>query len=58
MGAGRAFDCVNFGNVLEHVREPVRLLNAARRMLKPGGLLRVAVPNDFSRVQKALLARG
>ena len=38
-------DFVNINNVLEHERDPGAALAAAARLLKPGGRLRLAVPN-------------
>lgn len=40
-----AFDAVVMQHVLEHVRDPGRTLATVRRLLVPGGLLRVEVPN-------------
>ena len=39
------FDVVVFWHVLEHLRDPVAAIRKAREILKPGGLLVVAVPN-------------
>ena len=48
------FDVVHLSNVLEHVPDPVNLIGIAKKMLKPGGLLCVVVPNDYSPFQYAL----
>lgn len=40
-----AFDAVCFWDVLEHLREPRRALREAHRLLRPGGLLAVSMPN-------------
>lgn len=40
-------------NVLEHVPDPVNLLQTTKALLKPGGILCVRVPNDFSEIQLA-----
>jgi 2-polyprenyl-3-methyl-5-hydroxy-6-metoxy-1,4-benzoquinol methylase len=40
-----AFDVVTLNHVLEHVHEPVELLEHCRRLLKPGGTLWIETPN-------------
>jgi len=40
-----AFDVVTMNSTLEHLRDPIDTLLAARRILKPGGLLVFNVPN-------------
>jgi SAM-dependent methyltransferase len=43
--AGEEFDLVILWHVLEHVAAPRAMLNEVSRILKPGGILLVAVPN-------------
>jgi SAM-dependent methyltransferase len=42
------FDAVVLNHVLEHTATPVALLTAARRLLRPKGILHIAVPNVSS----------
>lgn len=46
--ASNAFRAVLLVAVLEHTREPWRLLAEARRVLKPGGIAVMVVPNDVT----------
>jgi 2-polyprenyl-3-methyl-5-hydroxy-6-metoxy-1,4-benzoquinol methylase len=48
-----SFDVVTFWHVLEHVTDPTRYLEDARRILKPSGLLVIAVPNVNDLVMQA-----
>jgi 2-polyprenyl-3-methyl-5-hydroxy-6-metoxy-1,4-benzoquinol methylase len=43
-GEGR-FDVVVYGDVLEHLRDPLPVLRQARRLLAPGGSVVISVPN-------------
>jgi SAM-dependent methyltransferase len=43
------FDLIVAQHVLEHVGDPVRFLEHARRLLSPGGTLCICVPNDDAR---------
>jgi glycosyltransferase involved in cell wall biosynthesis len=43
--AGSGYDIVLAADVLEHLRQPERLLRDAQRVLRPGGSLVVCVPN-------------
>jgi SAM-dependent methyltransferase len=55
---GAAFDVVTMVNVLDQAPDPVRLLEATRRLLRPGGLMMARVPNgDFHRAAWAVLRR-
>jgi 2-polyprenyl-3-methyl-5-hydroxy-6-metoxy-1,4-benzoquinol methylase len=39
------FDVVVFGDVLEHLRDPMPVLREARRLVAPGGSVVISVPN-------------
>jgi len=45
------FDFIHVYEVLEHVREPDVFIEQCRSLLKPGGILCLVVPNDFSVLQ-------
>ncbi len=48
----RRFDVVTLLNVLEHLRFPAKTLaDIRKKLLKPGGLLVIDVPNDFNDFQ-------
>lgn len=42
---GLLFDSILFVDVLEHVKEPLAVLKAAQKFLKPGGFVYVSIPN-------------
>ena len=52
------FDAVVLQNVLEHVREPEKVLDELHEILEPSGILSITVPNDESLLQLDLLQRG
>jgi 2-polyprenyl-3-methyl-5-hydroxy-6-metoxy-1,4-benzoquinol methylase len=39
------YDAITMQHIIEHVREPVRVLGATRVALKPGGVLSIRTPN-------------
>jgi len=55
--ASSTFEVVLLIAVLEHTREPWRLLAEARRVLKPGGRAIIVVPNDATMSAGRLLLR-
>jgi SAM-dependent methyltransferase len=48
------FDVVYMREVLEHIPDPVNLLQLAKRLLRPKALLCIVVPNDYNPFQIAL----
>lgn len=42
---GETFDLITFGDVLEHLNDPVSVLRQARGLLKPRGHILVCLPN-------------
>lgn len=58
VGKGVRYGACVLTNVLEHVLEPEQLLRTLRNLMEPGGRLCVTVPNDYSRLQLALMERG
>jgi SAM-dependent methyltransferase len=42
------FDYVHVNNVLEHVLDPISLLQECRRIIKPDGIFFLSVPNGFN----------
>jgi SAM-dependent methyltransferase len=47
------FDAITIWHVLEHVRDPDATLREASRLLRPGGLIAIAVPN-FGSLQRRI----
>jgi len=43
--AGKTFDVIVFGDVLEHLRDPLPVLRSVRDLLSPGGAVVISVPN-------------
>lgn len=44
-GQSNYFDAITLSHVIEHVHEPVHLLQAVQRLLKPGSLVFIDTPN-------------
>jgi 2-polyprenyl-3-methyl-5-hydroxy-6-metoxy-1,4-benzoquinol methylase len=53
-----SFDCVLCGDVLEHLRDPVRVLRGVRRLLAPGGSLVASIPNVAHAAVRLALLQG
>jgi 2-polyprenyl-3-methyl-5-hydroxy-6-metoxy-1,4-benzoquinol methylase len=52
--ADKKFDVVSLNNVLEHLANPVEVLEEIRdKVLRPGGLIVIDVPNEFNVFQTA-----
>ena len=54
--SAESFDCITMFDVVEHSLDPLRFLRRAHELLKPGGALYVAVPNEHS-LMTAILDR-
>ena len=48
-------DVIILANVIEHVLDPVELLENIKPLLAPGGVLVILAPNDFSALHERLL---
>lgn len=58
IAAGHSYDLLWLTNVLEHVIDPLNLLGQLRRLVAPGGVCVVTVPNDGSDLQETLFESG
>lgn len=47
------FSFINLEFVLEHIRDPFFVLQKLYKLVEPGGVIRICVPNDFSQGQMA-----
>lgn len=56
IASGKTYDVVWLQNVLEHVLDPLNLLNSLRSLISEDGVAVVTVPNDCSITQCAALA--
>ena len=55
---GKTYGLLNLQNVLEHVLDPVALLHDIKPLFARNAAVRLRVPNDYSALQMALMARG
>lgn len=53
----RTYDFINLSHVLEHVREPIVLLDSLKKLMNPKSIMRIRVPNDFSDFQALLFKK-
>lgn len=49
------FDAIMISLVFEHVPDPAHLIEEAKKVLSPGGLICIVVPNDYNPLQKLLV---
>jgi 2-polyprenyl-3-methyl-5-hydroxy-6-metoxy-1,4-benzoquinol methylase len=56
--AGQLFDVILFGDVLEHLKSPQKVLNEARMLLAPGGFIGLSVPNVAHISIRLMLLKG
>ncbi len=48
------YDVIHLGDVLEHVPDPVAVLQRSFAQLNPNGLIAIGVPNEYTPIQKIL----
>jgi 2-polyprenyl-3-methyl-5-hydroxy-6-metoxy-1,4-benzoquinol methylase len=58
VASGAKYDLVVCNNVLEHVIDPLQLLEDLKGVVAPGGIVRLAVPNDGSWLQQLVVDLG
>ncbi|MCM1542070.1 MAG: methyltransferase domain-containing protein [Blautia sp.] len=59
LGKTEGYDCIILGDVLEHLRQPEKVLGEVRKALKPGGYIAASLPNVMHySVMLPLLQRG
>ncbi len=55
---GITFDYITFGDVLEHLVDPVRVLKACRRFLSSNGCIAASIPNVAHKAVRLMLLEG
>jgi 2-polyprenyl-3-methyl-5-hydroxy-6-metoxy-1,4-benzoquinol methylase len=58
IGAGEKFGVIALQNVLEHALQPAELLRGIRNTIAADGVVMIQVPNDYSRTQEFVTAKG
>lgn len=54
--AGRgSFDLIHLNCVLEHLLDPIAVVETSYEFLAPNGILSICVPNDFNPLQQAFI---
>ena len=51
----KKYDLISLNNVLEHLLDPVIIINLIKKLLKKNGILSINIPNDESLFQKFLI---
>lgn len=54
----KKYDFINATNVIEHVVDPLGVLESIKKILSPTGVLRISAPNDFSNIQVDAVSKG
>ena len=49
------FDVINMSMFLEHVLDPLSIINTVASLLNPGGILTIESPNDFNPLQMSIV---
>jgi len=58
INSGRLYDVVWLQNVLEHVIDPLALMESLKKLISFDGIVVITVPNDFSLSQKVAIEKG
>lgn len=58
LSSDKKYSLINISNVLEHVIDPIMLLEKLKKLLEKDGILRISVPNDYSSFQKYLIEQN
>src|SRR3989338_4281069 len=53
-----SYDVVWAGDIVEHVFDPINLLKEVYRVLKPGGILLLTIPNDVGLISRLKMLWG